>query len=168
MSASSNPITFGFLVLPYGISNGFVSITLPFVLVREGFSVAAAASVVALGLSANLWRFAGAPVVDLTLSLRRWYLLGLGACVVTLLLLGLMPLRPETAIALTAVAFLSQVGANLVVIPVGGFIAHTVRQDQKGRAAGWYQAGNLGGTGIGGGAGVWMASPRARLWPVRC
>ena len=133
---SSNPITFGFLVLPYGISSGFVSITLPFVLVREGFSVAAAASVVALGLSANLWRFAGAPVVDLTLSLRRWYLLGLGACVVTLLLLGLMPLRPETAIALTTVAFLSQVGANLVVIPVGGFIAHTVRQDQKGRAAG--------------------------------
>ena len=155
---SSNPITFGFLVLPYGISNGFVSITLPFVLVREGFSVAAAASVVALGLSANLWRFAGAPVVDLTFSLRRWYLLGLGACVVTLLLLGLMPLRPETAIALTTVAFLSQVGANLVVIPVGGFIAHTVPQDQKGRAAGWYQAGNLGGTGIGGGAGVWMAS----------
>jgi MFS family permease len=134
---SSNPITYLFLVLPYGISNGFVSVTLPFVLVRGGFSVAAAASVVALGLSANLWRFAGAPVVDLTLSLRRWYSLGLGACVATLLLLGLMPLRPETAIALTVVAFISQVGANLVVIPVGGFIAHTVPEDQKGRAAGW-------------------------------
>lgn len=154
----SNPFAYFFLVLPYGISNGFVSITLPFVLVREGFSVAAAASVVALGLSANLWRFAGAPLVDLTLTLRRWYLLGLAACSVTLVLLGLMPLRTETVVALTAVAFLSQVGANFVVIPVGGFIAHTVTEDQKGRAAGWYQAGNLGGTGLGGGAGVWLAS----------
>jgi PAT family beta-lactamase induction signal transducer AmpG len=154
----SNPFASFFLVLPYGISNGFVSITLPFVLVRQGFSVATAASVVALGLSANLWRFAGAPLVDLTLSLRRWYLLGLAACSVTLLLLGFMPLRPETVIALTAVAFLAQVGANFVVIPVGGFIAHTVTEDQKGRAAGWYQAGNLGGTGLGGGAGVWLAS----------
>ena len=70
---SSNPIAYLFLVLPFGISNGFISITLPFVLVHLGFSVAGAASVVALGLSANLWRFAGAPVIGLTLSLRWWY-----------------------------------------------------------------------------------------------
>ncbi|MEO5717977.1 MAG: MFS transporter [Chthoniobacterales bacterium] len=156
--ARSNPLTYSFLVLPYGICNGFVSITLPFSLVREGFSVATAASVVALGLSANLWRFAGAPLVDLTLSLRRWYSLGLGACSVTLLLLGLTPLQPGTVVAVTGLAFLASVGANFVVIPVGGLIAHTVREEQKGRAAGWYQAGNLGGTGLGGGAGVWLAS----------
>lgn len=154
----SNPFAYLFLVLPYGISSGFVSITLPFVLVREGLSVATAASVVAMGLSANLWRFAGAPLVDLTLSLRRWYLLGLAASSVTLFLLGFMPLRPGTVVALTALAFLAQIGANFVVIPVGGFMAHTVAEDQKGRAAGWYQAGNLGGTGLGGGAGVWLAS----------
>ncbi|MGH9693979.1 MAG: MFS transporter [Bryobacteraceae bacterium] len=154
----SNPISYLYLVLPYGISSGFCSITLPFVLVRHGYSVAAAASVVALGLSANLWRFAGAPIVDLTLSLRRWYLLGLGACFVTLLGLGLMPLRVENAVVLTLVVFLAQIGANLAIIPVGGFIAHTVHEEEKGRAAGWYQAGNLGGMGLGGGAGVWIAS----------
>ena len=37
-------------------------------------------------------------------------------------------------------------------------MAHTVAEEAKGRAAGWYQAGNLGGTGVGGGAGVWLAS----------
>lgn len=154
----SSPLTYLFLVLPYGISSGFCTITLPFVLVHHGYSVAAAASVVALGLSANLWRFAGAPIVDLTLSLRRWYSLGLAACFLTLLDLGLMPLRLENAVLLTVVAFLSQIGANLSVIPVGGFIAHTVLEEEKGRAAGWYQAGNLGGMGLGGGAGVWVAS----------
>src|SRR5207249_10843623 len=42
------PFVFVFLVLPYGISSGFVSITLPFVLTRVGFSVALAASIVAI------------------------------------------------------------------------------------------------------------------------
>jgi len=39
-----------------------------------------------------------------------------------------------------------------------GLLAHTVAEGAKGRAAGWYQAGNLGGNGIGGGVGVWLAS----------
>lgn len=154
----SNPLTYFFLVLPYGIAQGFCSVTLPFVLVRHGYSVAVAAAIVALGLSANIWRFLGAPVVDLSLSLRRWYLLGLVACFVPLVGLGLTPIRSDTAVLLTLAVFLSQVGAQFVVIPVGGFIAHTVREEEKGRAAGWFQAGNLGGTGLGGGAGVWIAS----------
>jgi hypothetical protein len=73
---STRPFVFFFLVLPYGISSGFVSITLPFVLTRVGFSVALAASIVAIGVSANLWRFLWGPVADLTLTARRWYLLG--------------------------------------------------------------------------------------------
>jgi hypothetical protein len=60
---STTPGTFFLLVLPYGISNGFVSITLPFILTQAGFSVAIAASVVAVGLSANLWRFLWGPIV---------------------------------------------------------------------------------------------------------
>jgi MFS family permease len=56
------------------------------------------------------------------------------------------------------IVFLSQVAATLIVLPVGGLMAHTVADEAKGRAAGWYQAGNLGGTGIGGGAGVWLAA----------
>jgi MFS transporter, PAT family, beta-lactamase induction signal transducer AmpG len=87
---STAPVIFFFLVLPYGISSGFVSITLPFVLTRTGFSVATAASIVAIGVSANLWRFLWGPVADLTLTARRWYLLGLTTSGATLLLLSLL------------------------------------------------------------------------------
>jgi len=48
-------------------------------------------------------------------------------------------------------------------------MAHTVSEDQKGRAAGWYQAGNLGGNGIGGGAGVWLTahySKEVAAWSI--
>lgn len=58
--------------------------------------------------------------------------------------------------------FVSQIAASFIVLPVGGLMAHTVAEDAKGRASGWYQAGNLGGTGIGGGAGVWLASHFSR------
>jgi len=155
---STRPFVFFFLVLPYGISSGFVSITLPFVLTRFGFSVALAASIVAIGVSANLWRFLWGPVADLTLTARRWYLLGLGTSAATLLLVALLPLHQNAVAILMAVVFVSQVAGTLIVLPVGGLMAHTVAEKAKGRAAGWYQAGNLGGNGIGGGVGVWLAS----------
>jgi len=155
---STRPVTFFFLVLPYGISGGFASITLPFVLTRAGFSVALAASIVAVGVSSNLWRFLWGPVADLTLTARRWYLLGLGTSAATLLILAFLPLDQNAVAVLISVVFISQVAGTLIVLPVGGLMAHTVAETAKGRAAGWYQAGNLGGNGIGGGAGVWLAS----------
>jgi PAT family beta-lactamase induction signal transducer AmpG len=155
---STAPSTFFFLVFPSGISSGFASITLPFILTRAGFSVAAAASIVALGVSANLWRFLWGPVADLTLTARRWYLIGLATTAGTLLLLGLIRLEPNAVGILGIVVFISQVASTLVMLPLGGLMAHTVADEAKGRAAGWYQAGNLGGNGVGGGAGVWIAA----------
>jgi len=139
------------------MSAGFVNVTLPFVLTQAGFSVAMAASIVAVGISANLWRFLWGPVADLTLTLRRWYLIGLVACAGALLALSVMPLRQSIVAILTGMVFVSQVAATLVVLPVGGMMAHTVEDERKGRAAGWFQAGNLGGMFGGGGAGVWLA-----------
>ena len=65
---STAPFLFFILDLPSGISSGFASITLPFILTQAGFSVAAAGYIVALGVSANLWRFLWGPVADFTLS----------------------------------------------------------------------------------------------------
>jgi MFS transporter, PAT family, beta-lactamase induction signal transducer AmpG len=157
-SRSTSPATFFVLVLPHGISAGFVNVTLPFVLTRAGFPVALTASVVAIGISSNLWRFLWGPVADLTLTLRRWYVVGLLAAAASLLLLGVVPFRQSAFGVLMTLVFVSQVAATFVVLPVGGLMAHTVETGEKGRAAGWYQAGNLGGIGLGGGAGVWLAS----------
>ena len=70
------PFTFFLLVLPFGISTGYITVTLPFLLTRAGLSVAAAAAIVALGASANTFRFLWGPLTDLTLTLRRWYCIG--------------------------------------------------------------------------------------------
>ncbi len=154
--STTKPFTFFFLLLPYGISTGFASITLPFFLTRAGFSVATAASIVALGISANIWLFLWGPVVDLTLTPRRWYMLAVVTSAAALFLLGIVPFQQSAIVILTAMVFISQVAVTLVVLPMGALMAYTVADEEKGRAAGWYQAGNLGGNGIGGGAGVWL------------
>jgi hypothetical protein len=63
----SAPFAFFFLTLPYGISQGYVTVTLPFMLTKAGVPVATTAGIVAIGISANLWSFLGGPIVDMTL-----------------------------------------------------------------------------------------------------
>jgi predicted MFS family arabinose efflux permease len=43
-------------------------------------------------------------------------------------------------------------------------MAYGTSHEEKGRAGGWFQAGNLGGNGIGGGAGLWMAQHLPAAW----
>ncbi len=152
------PFYFFFLVLPYGISTGFVTVTLPYLLTQNGFSVAQAATITSIGISANVWRFLWGPVADFTLSLKRWYWIGVIICMFTLFLLGSIEYNTKQSAFITLITFLSQVAATFVVLPLGGLMANRVADDQKGRAAGWYQAGNLGGVGFGGGAGLWLAT----------
>lgn len=156
-SSFTKPYYFFFLVLPYGISIGFATVVLPYILIQKGFTVAQAASIVAIGVSSNIWRFLWGPVADITLSLRKWYWIGVIACTATLLLLCFIPYNVKQIPLLTAIVFLSQVAATFVVLPLGGLMAIRVQPSKKGMAGGWYQAGNLGGVGLGGGAGLWLA-----------
>jgi MFS family permease len=150
------PFAFFFLVLPYGMSAGFVLGAVQFVLTHppNNLSVEDASQVTALGLSASLYAFLWGPMIDVTLTRRRWYALGLGSTVAMIILLNFIPLRPSALLA--GVVFLSQVATTWIQLPNGGLLAHTVAEDHKGRAAGWAQAGNVGGSGLGAGAGVWL------------
>ncbi len=85
-------------------------------------------------------------------------MLALAASSLALVAVGLTPLGPGTLARVTLLTLLFFVALNLMVTPVAGLVAHGVPESLKGRAAGWYQAGNLGGSGLGGGAGVWLVS----------
>jgi PAT family beta-lactamase induction signal transducer AmpG len=153
---TTKPVTLLFLLLPYGISTGFASITLPYFLTRAGFSVASAAAIVALGVSTNVWLFFWGPMVDLTMTPRRWYILAVVVAAITLFLLGIVPFQKSAIALLTVMVFISQLAVTFAVLPMGALMAYTIPDEAKGRAAGFYQAGNLGGNGIGGGLGVWL------------
>src|SRR5690606_16119309 len=50
------------------------------------------------------------------------------------------------------------VAISLVGMAVEGLMAHATPPEQRGRAAGMFQAGNVGGAGIGGGLGLYIAT----------
>ena len=154
----TRPVYILFLPLPWGISTGFISVTLPYLLTHNGFSVATTGGIVALGISANIWRFVWGPIADLTLSLRKWFWIGVTAAVVTLFLLCLVPYHTNESTLIAIMVFLSQVAGTFVIMPVSSFMAHCIEPHKKGRASGWYQSGNLGGVGLGGGAGLWLST----------
>jgi MFS family permease len=147
-----------FMMFPAGISQGFVTVALPYLLKQNGFSVAAIGGIVAIGLSANLWRFLWGPVVDMSLSLKKWYWISLVACTSALLLLCYTPFTQKGVLLLTVLVFVSQVAATFIVMPITAFIAKCVPQNKKGAASGWYQGGSLAGLGLGGGAGLWLST----------
>ena len=154
----TKPFYIFLLVLPSFISFGFVSVTLPYLLRQDGFTVIDITGIVGIGLSANIFRFVWGPLADLTLSLRRWYWIGVAACIATLLLLCFIPFTPKESGLLIALVFISQIAGTFVTLPIGGFMANRIKEHHKGRASGWYQAGNAAGAGLGGGAGLWLAT----------
>lgn len=143
--------------MPTGISQGFVFVTLPYLLTHNGFSVAQTAAIVAVGASASLFRFVLGPIVDVSLSLRKWYWISLTAIISTLLILSVTPFTVKGSALLTAIVFISQVSMNVMLLPIGAFMATSIEESKKGKASGWYQAGSLTGAGLGGGAGLWLA-----------
>jgi hypothetical protein len=44
------------------------------------------------------------------------------------------------------------------------FMAHGIEDERKGAISGWSQAGNLGGAGVGGGLGLYLAQRVAAPW----
>ena len=154
----TKPFYIFFLMLPTGISNGFVTVALPFLLTRNNFPVGVTAGVIAIGVSANLLRFLWGPVVDISLSLRKWFWISLTTSIITLMLLCITPFTIEGTILLSVIVFISQVAGTFMVLPVNGFMARSIEENKKGKASGWYQAGSLAGSGLGGGIGLWLAT----------
>ncbi|HUZ58833.1 MAG TPA: MFS transporter [Hanamia sp.] len=154
----TRPFYIFFLMMPSGISQGFVTVALPYLLTKNGFPVALTAGIVAIGVSANLWRFLWGPVVDITFSLHKWFLIGIVSTILTLLLLCFIPFTIKEAAFLSLIVFISQVATTITLLPINGIIAKSIKENKKGEASGWYQAGSLAGMGFGGGAGLWLAT----------
>jgi MFS transporter, PAT family, beta-lactamase induction signal transducer AmpG len=157
---STSPITIFFLVLPWGISTGFLAYTLPHTLVHgNGLNDKTIGFILAVGILPNVMRVFWGPMVELTFTLRRWYAFTLIASSVMLLLLALIAQLPYFAnldkVVFLSVVFLSQVAATMTSVPVGGLMADTVAEHEKDRAAGCFQGGWLAGTSLGG-AGIWL------------
>src|SRR5437660_1251071 len=165
MAERTGPPAFIFLFLrmPEGICYGVATILLPFLITKARLPVALAAAVTSIAILPYVMAALCGPIIDLTLTLQRWFWNGLLASATGLILVGVVPVRASTLGTLTAVTVFCETGAVIICVSVGSLIARAVPASNIGRAGGWYQAGLLGGSGLGGGGGIWLVTHESRL-----
>jgi MFS family permease len=158
-----HPSIFLALVFPFGLSTGYVNVTLAYVLAAKGLPVAAIGALVSLSVLPQTWKVVWAPLADTTLSPRLWYLigaLGVGLTVLAMSLIG----QPASAMPLlSALAVVSSIASSFCGMTADSFLAH-FDATRQGRASGWSQAGNFAGMGVGGGLGLYLAQHVQAQW----
>jgi MFS family permease len=159
-----HPIVYTILIIPFGAGTGFVTVALAFMATKHGLSIQQGAGLVAISLVPQVWKFFWAPVADTTLTRRRWYLIANGVVALGLLALAAVPLGPSTLLLIQAIVLATSFATTFVGFSVESFIAHLTPESDRGRVSGWYQAGNLGGSGIGGGLGLWLLDTLPAGW----
>ena len=163
-----HPWVFMVLIAPFGVVGGYVSVTLAYQLKQAEASVEQIAALVALGVLPQTWKFFWAPVVDLTLSQKQWYLIAGILCAVGVAAMGWFPATQAGLAVLSSVVFLTNLASTLLGMSVESLLAYGTPEELKGRASGWYQAGNLGGGGLGGGLGLFLVEHLTAPWMASC
>jgi MFS transporter, PAT family, beta-lactamase induction signal transducer AmpG len=152
------------LIIPFGLVTGFISVTLGYLLGKAGVKAEGVAALVAVSFIPQTWKFLWAPVADLTLTRKRWYALAAVASGIGLAALGAIPPVGSSLPLMSALAFGASLATTFLAMSVESLMAYGTIDAERGRAGGWFQAGNLGGFGIGGGAALWIAENLPQPW----
>ncbi len=163
-AGTAHPIVFLLLCTPFGAANGYLVVTLAFLLHQAGVGVGAIATLIAVSLIPQTWKAFWAPIVDTTMNSKAWYLLASVANAGTIAGIGFFHPGPATLPIITALVFFNSLATSFLAMAAENLMAHATSEAEKGRAGGWYQAGNLGGQGIGGGAALWIAQNSSIMW----
>jgi MFS family permease len=158
------PIVFLPLFAPFGISAGYVSVTLGFLLARAGVPTAVIGALIALSVWPQTWKMLWAPLVDTVGNPKLWYGLGTSLVGGTILLMSVLPMERGEIGVFSALIVVSSVASTLTSMSSEIFMANQTPPELRGRASGWSQAGNLGGAGIGGGLGLLLAEHVTIPW----
>jgi MFS family permease len=156
------------LIIPYGAVSGYITVTLAYQLKQSGGSVGQVADLIALSYLPHTWKFFWAPIVDMTLNQKKWYLLAGMPSALGLAAMGFFPATKPGLASLSVLVFLASLATTVLGMSVESLTAHTTPPDLKGRAGGWLQAGSLGGSGIGGGLGLWLGESLPKPWMASC
>ena len=159
-----HPIAFLVLYLPFGATAGFGNVPLAYLLHQRGVGVPELALFLSMNLLPNTWKVLWSPLIDTTLSARKWYAIGVGVTALAFLIMAFAPLRPQSMPLLDAMAFILGLASSVAAMGAERFMAFATTEDTKGRAGGWSQAGNLGGAGLGGGLGLLLITHTHLPW----
>jgi PAT family beta-lactamase induction signal transducer AmpG len=105
-------------------------------------------------------------LVDTSLSFKKWYWIASIISALGIMATGLLPYKESSLFYFSAIILLSQFAITFLCMATEGLMAYDVPEELKGRAGGFFQAGNLGGVGVGGGLGLLLAQRVSETWMV--
>lgn len=150
------PVLYGVLNLSHGIAQGLVTVTLAYVLAQRGFSVASIAGLESLWFLPLACRVVIAPVLDLSLTPTKWCVICIAALSGGMLAFNFVRLEAGYLLLIATLILTMSAAAAAATICLCAAMALTTPSARRGAVAGWMTAGNLGGTGLGGGLGLWV------------
>ena len=127
-----HPWVFMVLIIPFGVVGGYVSVTLAYQLKLAGASVSEIAALVAVGLLPQTWKFFWAPIVDLTLTQKKWYLLSGLLCAIGIGAMGWFPATKTGLAALATVVFVTNVASTFLAMAVESLLAYSTPDELRG------------------------------------
>jgi MFS family permease len=163
---SAHPVVFMFLIFPFGLVSSYLTVTLAFLYHGAGITTEMIAGLVATMLVPQIFKFLWAPLVDVTWTVKKWYILSTVLTAATLFATGLLPVKASVWPVLTILIIVASFASTFVGAAVNSLSAHDTPESKKGLVSGFVQAGNMGGGSIGGGVGLWLAQRVTIPWVV--
>jgi PAT family beta-lactamase induction signal transducer AmpG len=165
-SKPAHPFVFLVLALPQGIWQGYATITLAYVYSKAGISVENIAVLIATTILPPIFKFLWAPLIDLTLTVKKWYYVSVIVVAAIILGISFIPVRASILPLLNMLFLLLSFAGTFISMSVTSLMAYDTSDDTKGRAGGYFNGGAVGGIGVGGGFGLWLAERLASGWLV--
>ena len=146
-----HPVVWTLLYLPFGAMSGFVSVALTYLGTKHGLSITETSWLNGANLVSQWLKWTWAPIIDVTLTPKRWYIIGTTSSALGVFGMAALPLSPETLPLLLAIITVSSLLNSIVGMALEAMMATITPISEQGRTSAWFQAGNLGGSGIVGG-----------------
>lgn len=160
----THPAVYMVLIVPFGAMAGYLAVAVAYLLTQAGITVAQTAALIAIGFIPHTWKFLWAPIADTTLTRKQWYLIAAVLSALGIFGTGALPMTTASLPWLSAIVLISNLAVTFLGMSVESLMAYSTPENEKGRAGGWFQAGNLGGGGLGGGAGLLLAERLPAPW----
>jgi len=123
------------LFSPFGISSGYVGVTLAFLLARAGLSTLEVTTIVAGTIWVQTWKVLWAPIVDTVGNPKLWYGLGATGVGASILAMSVLPVTAGGVPVITLLALLSSAASTLVSMSSEIFMAQSVPAESRGAPA---------------------------------
>ncbi|HEX9051149.1 MAG TPA: MFS transporter [Anaeromyxobacter sp.] len=158
------PVLFLFLDLPFGAAVGYAMVAMPYWLRQGGVSLADVGAISATAFAPHAVKLLWIPLLDLGSYRKVWYVAMITATASLLVAASLVPDPVKSLHLYTILVTLAQATATTGHAANNALMAITTRFEDKGKAAGFSMASNLGGTGLLGALALLVSehvSPRA-------